>query len=234
LLANTYKMSVSNNKHKKINREGFPTLIVSPIVLAAINLCMFLLTPGYAKYIVLAISVILLAILINFFRNPRRRFPSNDREKVVVAPADGEIVAIEEVDELDHFHDRRIQVSIFMSIFSVHANWFPVGGTVTRVEHQPGRYHAAFKAKSSTENERSLVVIETPDGQEVLVRQIAGAMARRVVTYPSVGDKCRIDQHMGFIKLGSRVDLYLPVDSLICVKVGQKVKADDTIVAKLP
>lgn len=121
-----------------------------------------------------------------------------------------------------------------MSIFSVHANWFPVNGTVTKVEHQRGSFHAAYKAKSSTENERSMVIIKTPEGEEVMVRQIAGACARRIVTYPKVGDQCHINQHLGFIKLGSRVDVYLPVNSLICAKINQKTKADITILAKLP
>jgi len=217
-----------------IDKEGYQTLGVVISVLCIINAAIFLLTDGMTRFIVLGLSLLVILSVALFFRNPRRRFPSNDRDKVVVAPADGQIVAIEEVDEYDYFHDRRIQVSIFMSVFSVHANWIPVCGTVTKVEHKDGHFHAAFKAKSSTENERSLIVIETPDGQEILIRQVAGAVARRVVTYPAVGTKCRIDQYLGFIKFGSRVDLYLPTDSLICVKMNQKVKADYTIVAKLP
>ena len=157
----------------------------------------------------------------------------NPTEKVVVSPADGTVVAIEEVDEPDYFKDRRIVVSIFMSVYSVHANWFPVNGTVKIASHQSGNFHAAFKPKASTENERSLVVIETADGHEVMLRQIAGAVARRVVTYCKPGDESRIDSHLGFIKFGSRVDVYLPVDSLVCIKLNQKVTGDQTILAKL-
>jgi phosphatidylserine decarboxylase len=115
----------------------------------------------------------------------------------------------------------------------VHANWFPVNGTVTKVEHQDGNFYAAFKPKASTENERSLVVIRTTEGKEIMLRQIAGALARRVVTYCKPGDEAQINKHMGFIKFGSRVDVYLPVDTLICVKVNQKVTADISILAKL-
>lgn len=228
-------MSKNKKRRTTINKEGVPTLTLSIIVILILNAILF--QPniiGWWSYTVLGLSIINLGLLINFFRNPKRHFPSEDREKVVVAPADGCVVAIEEVDELDYFKDRRIVVSIFMSIFSVHANWYPVNGTVTKVEHQKGKYYAAFKPKSSTENERSLIVIKTPDGQEIMLRQIAGALARRIVTYPKVGTESRIDQHLGFIKFGSRVDVYLPVDSLICVKLHQQVTADINIIAKLP
>lgn len=228
-------MSAKEKKETAINREGFTTLLVTAAVLAVINIVLFI--PGIygiGSWIFLTVSLIVFLLLLNFFRNPCRHFPSDDRDKVVVASADGVIVAIEEVDETEYFHDRRILVSTFMNLFDVHANWYPVNGTVRKISHQEGSFHAADKPKSSTENERSMVVIETEDGQEVMVRQIAGLMARRIVTYPSVGDKCRIDQHLGFIKLGSRVDIYLPLGSLVCVKMDEKVKADLTILAKLP
>ena len=228
-------MGANERKITTVNREGFTTILLTAAILAVINIVLFL--PGIygiGAWIFLAVSVLLLYILVNFFRNPNRHFPSEDRDKVVVGAADGVIVAIEEVDELEYFHDRRILVSTFMNLFNVHANWYPVNGTVKKVCHQEGHFHAADKPKSSTENERSMVIIETCDGQEVMVRQIAGLMARRIVTYPSVGDKCRIDQHLGFIKFGSRVDIYLPLGSLVCVKMNDKVKADTTILAKLP
>ena len=228
-------MGANERKITTVNREGFTTILLTAAILAVINIVLFL--PGIygiGAWIFLAVSVLLLYILVNFFRNPNRHFPSEDRDKVVVGAADGVIVAIEEVDELDYFHERRIMVSTFMNIFNVHANWYPVNGTVKHVEHQEGHFHAANKPKSSTENERSMIVIETEDGQEIMVRQIAGLMARRIVTYPSAGDKCRIDQHLGFIKFGSRVDIYLPLGSLVCVKMNEKVKADITILAKLP
>lgn len=228
-------MAENIKRRTTINREGIPTLSISLLFIFILNSILFLSAiSGWWSYVVLGLSIIILGLLINFFRNPNRHFPSEDREKVVVAPADGCVVAIEEVDESDYFKDRRIVVSIFMSILSVHANWYPVNGTVTKVEHQDGRYYAAFKPKSSTENERSLIVIKTPEGQEIMVRQIAGALARRIVTYPKVGTKSRIDHHLGFIKFGSRVDVYLPIDSLICVKLNQQVTADLNIIAKLP
>lgn len=227
-------MAANNGKRTKINPEGKQTLILVALILLCINLPLFL-TPAYGwwSYVVLGISLFFAWFFLYFFRNPVRRFPSDDVQDVVVTPADGTIVAIEEVDETDYFQDRRIVVSIFMSVFSVHANWFPVNGTVTKVEHQDGNFYAAFKPKASTENERSLVVIKTDDGKEIMLRQIAGALARRVVTYSKPGDRSRINEHLGFIKFGSRVDIFLPVDSLVCVKLNQKVKADITVLAKL-
>ena len=227
-------MAQNNGKRPKINPEGKQTLVTVALILLCINLPLFLTSAfGWWSYLVLAISLFFAWFFLHFFRNPLRIFPSDDTQGVVVSPADGTIVTIEEVDETDYFHDRRIVVSIFMSVFSVHANWFPVNGTVTKVEHQDGTFHAAFKPKASTENERSLVVIRTDDGKEIMLRQIAGALARRVVTYCKPGDKSRINDHLGFIKFGSRVDIYLPVDSLVCVKLDQKVTADITVLAKL-
>lgn len=218
-----------------INKEGKRILLWSLLLFFSVNALVFVpFAFSWFFYLIFSFSLSILLIMIYFFRNPCRHFPSEDTEKVVVAPADGVIVAIEEVDEPDYFHDRRIVISTFMSLLNVHANWFPVNGTVKKIAHQDGSFHAAFKAKSSIENERSLVVIETQEGHEVLVRQIAGALARRVITYPEVNDKCCIDQHLGFIKFGSRVDVYLPLDSLVCVKMKQKVVADNTIIAKLP
>jgi phosphatidylserine decarboxylase len=227
-------MAQNNGKRPIINPEGKQTLTLVAVILLCINLPLFL-TPafGWWSYVVLGISIFFGWFFLHFFRNPLRKFPSDDTDNVVVSPADGTVVAIEEVDETDYFQDRRIVVSIFMSVFSVHANWFPVNGTVTKVEHQDGSFHAAYKPKASTDNERSLVVIKTDKGQEVMLRQIAGALARRVVTYCKPGDKSRINDHLGFIKFGSRVDIYLPVDSLVCVKLNQKVTADITVLAKL-
>ena len=170
--------------------------------------------------------------MVNFFRCPIRLF-GQETEKIVVAPADGRIVVAEEVDEHEYFHDRRLMISIFMGITNVHANWYPVDGVVKKVSHQDGNFHKAFLPKASTENERSTVVIETPEGIEVMARQIAGAVARRIVTYASEGEECYIDEHMGFIKFGSRVDVYLPVGSELCVKMGQKTVGNQTVLARL-
>ena len=150
-----------------------------------------------------------------------------------MAPADGKVVVVEEVEEHEYFHDKRQMISIFMSPFNVHANWFPVDGKVLFVKHQDGNYHKAWLPKASEENERADVMIETPTGQQVLCRQIAGAMARRIVTYAKDNEDCYIDEHLGFIKLGSRVDVYLPLGSEVCVKMGQPTTGDQTVIAKL-
>lgn len=183
-------------------------------------------------YVVASISVVLYAIVVNFFRCPIRVF-DGETKNTVVAAADGKVVVIEEVDENEYFHDRRIMVSIFMSVTNVHANWYPVEGIVKKVEHHNGNFHKAWLPKASTENERSTIVIETPQGQEVLVRQVAGAVARRIVTYAQRDEECYIDEHLGFIKFGSRVDVYLPLDSEILVKLGQATVGNQTIVARL-
>ena len=150
-----------------------------------------------------------------------------------MAPADGKIVVIEEVDENEYFHDKRLMISIFMSVVNVHANWYPVDGVVKKVGHQNGKFMKAWLPKASTDNERSMVVIETPEGVEVMARQIAGAMARRIVTYATEGEECFIDEHMGFIKFGSRVDVYLPVGTKVLVEMGQRTTGNQTIIAQL-
>jgi phosphatidylserine decarboxylase len=170
--------------------------------------------------------------MVNFFRCPLRVF-GKSTEKVVVAPADGKVVVIEEVDENEYFHDRRIMISIFMSLFNVHANWYPVDGTIKVVQHQNGKFMKAYLPKASLDNERSTVVIETPEGEEILVRQIAGAVARRIVTYAEEGEVCYIDEHLGFIKFGSRVDVFLPLDTKIYVGMGQTTVGNQTVLAKL-
>jgi phosphatidylserine decarboxylase len=152
---------------------------------------------------------------------------------MVVAPADGTVVVVEPTDELEYFGDRRIQVSIFMSVFNVHANWYPIKGTVIKSVHHSGRHMAAFLPKSSTENERSTVVIESEGKTQILVRQIAGALARRIVTYAHPGKKSHINEHLGFIKFGSRVDLYFPLDTEIFVTVGESTTGNETIIARL-
>ncbi len=183
-------------------------------------------------YVYAAICIILYAIAVNFFRCPIRIY-DGDKENAVLAAADGKVVVIEEVEENEHFHDRRLMISIFMSITNVHANWFPVEGYVKKVVHHNGNFHKAWLPKASTENERSTVIIETPDGKEVLVRQIAGAVARRIVTYAREDEDCYFDEHLGFIKFGSRVDVYLPTDSEVLVKLGQRTVGNQTLIARL-
>jgi phosphatidylserine decarboxylase len=218
----------------RIHREGTSILVVSLIVFLLLNtLCWYFVPCDIFNIILSGFSLFIYLMMVNFFRSPKRVFPLDDVEKLVVAPADGKVVVIEEVFEPDHFKDKRIQLSIFMSPLNVHANWYPVDGVVKRVEHQDGKHMKAWLPKASTENERSLVVIETPEGTEILVRQIAGAMARRIVTYAEPGEECFIDQHMGFIKFGSRVDVYLPLGTEICVDLEQKTVGNETIIAKL-
>ena len=143
--------------------------------------------------------------MVNFFRCPIRIF-DGETENIVVAPCDGKVVVVEEVEENEFLHDRCLMVSIFMSLFNVHANWIPVDGTVKLVNHQDGNFHRAWLPKASEENERSAILITTPDGTDILVRQVAGAVARRIVTYAQEGEDCYVDEHLGFIKFGSRVE----------------------------
>lgn len=217
----------------KVHKEGTGLLLTVFTILFVVNISLYY-TVGrnVLFYSVLSVSSVLFLLMLNFFRSPFRRFPY-DSEGLVIAPADGTIVAIEEVRENEILREDRIQVSIFMSIFNVHANWFPVNGTVKHVSHNKGRFMAAYLPKSSTENERSAVIITTRQGIDILVRQIAGAMARRIVTYAQVGDKCHVDEHMGFIKFGSRVDVYLPLGTEILVEMDQKVTGNQTPIARL-
>ncbi len=222
------------NKIKmKVHREGTGLLLSLFTLLFIVDLLIYYaIDKGFFFYLFVVASVVFFGLVLNFFRSPHRRFPY-DSEGLVIAPADGTVVALEHVDENEYFHDRRLQVSIFMSVFNVHANWFPVNGVVKHVEHQDGRFQAAYLPKSSTENERSTIVITTSYGVEVLTRQVAGAMARRIVTYAHPGDQCHVDDQMGFIKFGSRVDTFLPADTDVLVRLGQKVKANQTPIARL-
>ncbi len=219
-------------KDYRIHREGTEILLLGLLVLGLAGFLLWYYLPQcfVLNTVLTGGLVILYLLMVNFFRSPKRIFPG-DVENVIVAPADGKVVVIEKVYEPDHFKDERLQVSIFMSPMNVHANWYPVDGVVKRSEHQSGKYHRAWLPKASTENERSLVVIETEGGREILVRQIAGAMARRIVTYAKAGDECFIDQHMGFIKFGSRVDLYLPLDVDLKIELNQKTVGNETIIA---
>ncbi|MDE5738854.1 MAG: phosphatidylserine decarboxylase family protein [Bacteroidaceae bacterium] len=228
--------SIHNKRRNKIrlHHEGKYTLLYAGILAAVIISLAWMSksTLYWGSYIVIAIVLVVYGILLNFFRCPIRMFngPTN---KSVVAPADGHVVVIEEVEETEYFHDRRLMVSIFMSLTNVHANWIPCEGTVVKVAHQDGNYLKAYLPKASTENERSMVVIRTPHGVEVMARQIAGAMARRIVTYAKEGEECFIDDHMGFIKFGSRVDVYLPLGTEVLVKMGQATVGDETLIARL-
>lgn len=221
-------------KKIRIHREGTNTLLYGGILLVALALIFWYSFDSKIPFaIFIAIFGTVYAIVTNFYRCPIRYFGTDDTERIVVAPADGKIVVVEEVDENRYFHDRRIMVSIFMSLWNVHANWFPVDGHVKFVKHFNGNFHKAWLPKASEENEHADVMITTPDGVDILCRQIAGAVARRIVTYAKEDEDCYIDEHLGFIKLGSRVDIYLPVGTEICVKMGQATTGDQTVIAKL-
>ena len=220
-------------KKIRLHHEGTSTLIASLVLLIILNATVFsLFTTKWPFFCVLAISLVTYGIMVNFFRCPIR-FYGKDTKDIVVAPADGKVVVIEEVEENEYFRDRRLMVSIFMSLVNVHANWFPVDGYVKKVTHENGNFHKAYLPKASTENERSMVVITTPEHGDILVRQIAGAVARRIVTYARENEECYIDEHLGFIKFGSRVDVYLPLGTEVCVKMGQTTIGNNTIIAKL-
>ena len=220
-------------KKIRLHHEGKTTLLWSAIVLVVLNFTILHVFESRIPFdICITLSAILYGILLNFFQCPIRTF-EGETEGLVLAPADGKVVVVEETEENEYFHDRRIMVSIFMSLFNVHANWIPVDGTIKYVCHYDGNFHKAWLPKASEENERCTVVIETPDGTEILARQVAGAMARRIVTYPAVGEDCYVDEHLGFIKFGSRVDLYLPLGTKVCVELNQKTVGNETVVAKL-
>ena len=223
-------------KKIRLHREGTSTLVLGFIAFALLNaLVYYLAIPAcpMAFYVFAGFTTIIYLIVVNFFRCPIRHYENDDTEGLIIAPADGKVVVIEEVEENEYFHDRRLMVSIFMSLFNVHANWTPCDGTVKMVRHHNGRFKAAWLPKASTENERSTVVIATSNGHEILVRQVAGAMARRIVTYLQEGEYCEIDEHMGFIKFGSRVDLYLPIGTKVNVELGPRTTGNETIIARL-
>jgi phosphatidylserine decarboxylase len=219
-------------RHHRIHREGRGIIACLTFLIFAINLPIYLYTPNWILAITILLSAALLVFVTYFFRNPMRMLEVQD-SNLLIAPADGRIVVVEPTMENEYFHEKRLQVSIFMSPFNVHANWYPIEGSVIVSEHQDGSHKGAWLPKSSTENERSLVVIETPNKVQLAVRQIAGAMARRIVTYAKAGGKAHRNEHFGFIKFGSRVDLYLPLDTDIFVKVGEQVKGNETIIGRI-
>ena len=217
----------------KIHREGTNILLVLLLIMIVINLSAWMfIRPAVIPIVFSSISGVLYLLVINFFRSPRRTF-RGDRERVVVSSVDGTVVALEEVFEPEVLRRKVRMLSVFMSVLNVHANWFPVDGEVLMVRHHKGRFLSAYLPKASIENERSTVLIRAVNGQEILMRQIAGAVARRIVTYAAPGEPADIEDHMGFIKFGSRVDIYLPLDAEIFVKLGDKTIGGVTTVARL-
>jgi phosphatidylserine decarboxylase len=215
-----------------IHKEGYPTIAWTAIIVVVINLLSFYFLSFDMPALTAIISIATLGLflfIISFFRIPKRQLTKNDN--AVIAPADGKVVAIEEVQADEYFTDRRIQVSIFMSPLNVHVNRNPVTGEVAYSQYHKGKYLVAWHPKSSTENERHTVVYRR-NGKEVLTKQIAGALAKRIVNYLQTGQKVQQGEEMGFIKFGSRVDLLLPLDAKIKVKIGDEPKGGVTVVAE--
>ncbi len=220
-------------RHPRIHREGRNLICITVLVLFILNLSLYLLHPAeWILAVSLVITAMLMVFVTYFFRNPIRILEIDD-PNFIIAPADGRVVVVEPTEENEYFHEKKLQVSIFMSPFNVHANWYPIEGKVLVSEHQKGRHKGAWLPKSSIENERSLVVIETPSKVQIAIRQIAGAMARRIVTYAKPGHEAHRNTHLGFIKLGSRVDMYLPLDTEMFVAVGEAVRGNETIIGRL-
>lgn len=215
-----------------IHQEGRSLLTVLFVILLLINICLnyFGIPEAYLYLSYLASSIIFLLVL-QFFRDPYVKIEVNPKH--VLAPADGKVVVIEETEETEYLHEKRIQISIFMSPLNVHINRNPVGGIVKYVKYHPGKYLVAWHPKSSTENERTTIVYELSDGLRILTRQIAGAVARRIKYYIKENDEVAQGGEFGFIKFGSRVDVFLPLDAKINVEIDQKTKGGKTVLAEL-
>lgn len=215
-----------------IHKEGYSTIVIVTLFLVVLHIVSDQYLGNYSliQGLIFIASIFLFLIVLQFFRHPERKILRNDRQ--VFAPADGKVVVIEETDEGEVLKDKRIQISIFMSPLNVHVNRYPVSGQVTYCRYHPGLYLVAWHPKSSTENERTTVVIETSSKVPVLMRQIAGALARRIVCYPKKDWIVKQGEEMGFIKFGSRVDIFLPVGTRISVKLNQKVVGGKTVLAE--
>lgn len=216
----------------RIHKEGYGIIRNAFIIIAVIVLCVFLFC-GWTlpTQITLGAGVIFFFFIARFFRVPKRTSVMDDN--LVVAAADGKIVIIKEVEENEFLKCKCTQVSIFMSVWNVHVNYYPVSGKLLYSKHHQGKYLVAFHPKSSEKNERTSIAVETQSGKKILFRQIAGYIARRIVCYANAGDSAIQCEQVGFIKFGSRIDLFLPLDADIQVKVGDKVRACETIIAKL-
>jgi phosphatidylserine decarboxylase len=216
-----------------IHREGFKILAFGFLFLLALNVIVqiFWVNLILFKWLFLIFSLLSYVFILFFFRLPTRTLePVHD---LIYSPADGKVVVIEETDELEYFKDARLQISIFMSPFNMHSNRYPVSGKVKYVSYNPGKNMVAWRPKSSEFNERSSIVIETNDGVEILIRQIAGAVARRIVTYAKKNMEVRQGDELGFIKFGSRVDLFLPVGTEIEIPILQHVRANKSVIARI-
>jgi phosphatidylserine decarboxylase len=217
----------------RFHREGKAIILITLIILAIANLTLILMFPVVYIYHILfwIFCAVILVLVLRFFRKPGRGL--NESAHEVLSSADGVVVAIEEVEEPEYLKQKCIQLSVFMSIHNVHINWYPIAGTVCYYKYHPGSYLIAHHPKSSTENERTTVVVENNAGQKILLRQIAGMVARRIVCYAKEGNQVNQGQEVGFIKFGSRVDIFLPLDAEILVSLGEKVRGRITAIARL-
>ena len=217
----------------KIHKEGRRILFFTLLVMLVINILLFQFNAANRMFnqLFAGASVIVFLLILQFFRSPYRNMLSH--EDLIIAPADGKVVVIEDVEEPEYFKDKRKQISIFMSPINVHITRNPVSGIVKYFRYHPGNYFVAWHPKSSTKNERTTVVVESTVGPEVLYRQIAGAMARRIVWYVKEGDEVSQGEEFGFIKFGSRVDIFVPLDTEMKVELGQKTKGGQTVIAQL-
>lgn len=214
------------------HKEGYRIILFTAILLIAVNVISYLSINTYwVSFAVLVMSILIFILILQFFRNPKR--PTQESDSHIVSPVDGKVVVIEEVFEKEYFKDKRLQVSIFMSPINVHVTRYPLSGTVKFSKYHPGKFLVAWHPKSSEENERTTVVVENPSAGEILYRQIAGALAKRIVNYAEVGQEVRQGSDSGFIKFGSRVDVFLPLGTKLNVKLQDKVKGGMSIIANI-
>ena len=213
------------------HKEGHTIILIFLFaVIADILLLEYILDDGLIKIILQSVSILILLLILQFFRNPIRNTIINDKH--IISPVDGKVVNIEKVYEKEYFKDERLQVSIFMSPFNVHVTRYPISGKVNFSKYHPGEYLVAWHPKSSEKNERTTIVLENEVVGEILYRQIAGALARRIVNYAEVGENVTQGKDAGFIKFGSRVDLFLPVDSILNIEINQHVRGGEDIISK--
>ncbi|MGO3108663.1 MAG: phosphatidylserine decarboxylase family protein [Sphingobacterium sp.] len=216
----------------KFHKEGYTSLAIAVLIVFVINaLADYYNAPDFLKWILYLLSAFLVIAIVQFFRSPSKTVTPD--ESIILCPADGKVVVIEETQESEYFKDRRLQVSIFMSPVNVHVNRSPISGLVTYLKYHPGKFLVAWHPKSSTDNERTTLVVKNASGNEVLFRQIAGAMARRIVWYVKENDEVVQGEEFGFIKFGSRVDLFLPIGTKIDVNIGDKVTGAKTIIGRI-
>ena len=215
-----------------IHKEGYKILSSLLLVLGIINLCVFVEVPlVWLNYVVLGITLVLFLMVLQFFRNPKRYTIVNDKH--VIAPVDGKVVVIEDVEEPEYFKDKRKQISIFMSPTDVHVTRYPISGNICFSRYHSGRFLVAWHPKSSIKNERTTVVVESSVAGKVLFRQIAGALARRIVNYAKIDQHVRQGEDSGFIKFGSRVDVFIPTSAEVNVVLNQKTRGGETVIAEI-